>query len=246
MSEKRLYVVGIGPGGRDYMTGEADAALRGAEVIAGYSLYADLVRPYYPDAEYLVTGMMKERERCLMALEEAARGRRTCIVCSGDAGVYGMAGLVLELADAFPGVEVEVVAGVTAALSGSAVLGAPLGHDFCCISLSDLLTPWETIARRLRCAAEGGFVMALYNPGSRHRKDALRRAAEILLGILPPETVCGYVRNAGREGQTSGVLTLGELQDFEADMLTTVFVGNRETCLHGDAMVTPRGYGKRQ
>lgn len=242
VSEKILYVAGIGPGGREYMTEEAFAALREADVIAGYSLYADLVRPHFPDKEYLVTGMRKERERCLLALQSASEGKRTVLISGGDAAVYGMAGLVLELAEDFPEVDVQVIAGVTAALAGSAVLGAPLGHDFCCISLSDILTPWETVARRLRCAAEGGFVMALYNPGSRKRTCALENAADILLEILDPDTVCGYVRQIGRDGTESGIMTLSELKDFRADMLTTVFIGNAETIRRGRFMITPRGY----
>lgn len=238
----KLYVVGIGPGRADLMTREALEALNEAEVIAGYRLYVELIRGQFPDKTYIETGMRGETERCRRAVEEAAAGRVTAVISSGDAGVYGMAGLVLELAENVPDAEVIVIPGITAALSGGAVLGAPLGHDFAVISLSDLLTPWETIENRLRAAAAGGFCLALYNPASRHRQDYLAKAAGILLEILPPETVCGYVRQIGRDGETSGLLTLGELPSFGADMLTTVFVGSRSTRVINGRMVTPRGY----
>ena len=180
-----------------------------------------------------------------MALEAAQQGKTVAMVCSGDAGVYGMAGLLLELADEYPGTEVGVVAGVTAALSGSAVLGAPLGHDFCVISLSDLLTPWELIEERLRCAAKGDFVICLYNPGSHKRKDYLQKACDILLEVKNPATPCGTVRNIGREGEERKLVTLRELRDTEVDMFTTVFIGSKGTEILGDNLVTRRGYHKK-
>ena len=155
-----------------------------------------------------------------------------------------MAGPVLELAADYPEVEVEVVAGVTAALSGGAVLGAPLGHDFCVISLSDLLTPWEVIEKRLICAAEADFAVCLYNPSSKKRKDHLRRACEILLRSRGGDTVCGWVRNIGREGQEHKLLTLSQLSAEEVDMFTTVFIGSSRTRALNGRMVTPRGYEK--
>ena len=155
-----------------------------------------------------------------------------------------MASPVLELAGEYPEVDVEVVAGVTAALSGGAVLGAPLGHDFCVISLSDLLTPWAVIEKRLTCAAEGDFAICLYNPSSKKRKDYLRRACEILLRSRSADTVCGWVRNIGREGQEYRLLTLDGLRDAEVDMFTTVFIGSSRTRCVGGRMVTPRGYGQ--
>ena len=166
------------------------------------------------------------------------------MVCSGDAGVYGMASPVLELAGEYPEVDVEVVAGVTAALSGGAVLVAPLGHDFCVISLSDLLTPWEVIEKRLESAAEGDFAVCLYNPSSKKRRDHLRRACEILLRTRSGDTVCGWVRNIGREGQEYKLLTLEQLQNAEVDMFTTVFIGSSRTRALNGRMVTPRGYEK--
>ena len=209
-----LYVVGLGPGGSRWMTWEARAALEQAEVLCGYTVYLDLIRGEFPDKEYFSTPMTQEIERCRAALERARSGRTTALVCSGDAGVYGMAGPVLELAPQFPEVEIQVVPGVTAALAGAAVLGAPLMHDFTVLSLSDLLTPWEVIRRRLELAAQGDFVLCLYNPSSRRRRDHLRMACDIVLAHRGPETVCGWVRNAGRAQEEHQVLTLGELQEL--------------------------------
>lgn len=224
-----LYVVGLGPGGSRWMTWEARAALEQAEVLCGYTVYLDLIRGEFPDKEYFSTPMTQEIERCRAALERARSGRTTALVCSGDAGVYGMAGPVLELAPQFPEVEIQVVPGVTAALAGAAVLGAPLMHDFTVLSLSDLLTPWEVIRRRLELAAQGDFVLCLYNPSSRRRRDHLRMACDIVLAHRGPETVCGWVRNAGRAQEEHQVLTLGELQEAQVDMFTTVFIGSAAT-----------------
>ena len=187
--------------------------------------------------------MTRELDRCAMALELAGEGRTTALVCSGDAGVYGMASPLLELAAAYPAVEVEVIPGVTAALAGAAVLGAPLGHDFCTVSLSDLLTPWQVIEKRLRAAVAGDFVLGLYNPASDRRRDTLRRACGVLLEAgRAPGTPCGWVRNIGRGGQTSRLLTLAALQEEEVDMFTTVFVGASSTRAEGGRLITPRGY----
>ena len=242
MTNAPLYVVGLGPGGSRWMTWEARAALEQAEVLCGYTVYLDLIRGEFPDKEYFSTPMTQEIERCRAALERARSGRTTALVCSGDAGVYGMAGPVLELAPQFPEVEIQVVPGVTAALAGAAVLGAPLMHDFAVLSLSDLLTPWEVIRRRLELAAQGDFVLCLYNPSSRRRRDHLRMACDIVLAHRGPETVCGWVRNAGRAQEEHQVLTLGELREAQVDMFTTVFIGSAATRRIGDRMVTPRGY----
>ena len=240
---KRLFVVGIGPGKKEYFTAEAMRALEESDVIYGYPVYTELVEPLFPDKDYRTTGMRQETERCLQALQCADGGQTTALVCSGDAGVYGMASPVLELAEEYPDVDICVVAGVTAALSGAAVLGAPLGNDFCVVSLSDLLTPWEQIERRLKAAALGDFSLVLYNPSSRKRKDHLKRACDVLLANgKSPETVCGTVRNIGRDGEAAALCTLGELRDTEVDMFTTVFVGTAETKVLRDRMVTPRGY----
>ena len=241
-----LFVVGIGPGGPEFLTGEARDALSRAQVLCGYTVYVDLVAPLFPGKETYTSPMTKELERCRWALETAQAGRDVAFVCSGDAGVYGMAGLLLQLAPQFPAVEIRVVAGVTAALSGGAVLGAPLGHDFCVISLSDLLTPWEVIETRLRCAARGDFCLCLYNPSSRKRAGYLQKACDILLEEgRSPQTVCGWVKNIGREGQESRVLSLLDLRGEQLDMFTTVFVGSSATQEVNGRMVTPRGYEQK-
>lgn len=244
---KRLYVVGLGPGDQKYFTAQARAALEDAQVLCGYTVYVDLVSGLYPDKETYTTPMTKEIDRCRWALETADSGRTVALVCSGDAGVYGMAGPVLQLAPQYPEVEVEVVPGVTSALSGAALLGAPIGHDFCVISLSDLLTPWEVIENRLRCAAAGDFSMVIYNPASHKRPDYLQKACDILLDAgVSPKTVCGYVRNTGRAGEESKLLTLAELRDTRLDMFSTVFIGSSTTRTEGGRMVTPRGYEKKR
>ena len=242
----KVYAVGIGPGGPEFFTEEAKAALAGADVIAGYTVYVDLVKDLYPGKETFTTPMKQEIERCRWAIETAREGRQVAMVCSGDAGVYGMAGLLIELADQYDDVEVEVIAGVTAANSGAAVLGAPLGHDFCLISLSDLLTPWELIEKRLHCAAEADFAICIYNPRSKKREDYLRRACSIIMEHKSPDTVCGWVRNIGREGQEYRIVRLADLENEPVDMFTTVFIGSASTKNIEGRMVTPRGYEKHE
>ncbi len=231
----------MGPGSYDQMTIRAAQALQEAQVIAGYSVYVELVKPHFPDKEYLVTPMRKEADRCRMAIDAACAGKSVAMISSGDAGVYGMAGLIYELAQGRD-LQIEVIPGVTAALSGGAVLGAPLTHDFAVISLSDLLTPWEKIEARLDMAARADFSIVLYNPSSMKRADYLRRAVEILLRHKAPETVCGAVRNIGRAGEAYELMSLKELADYQADMFTTVFIGNSQTRNLSGKMVTPRGY----
>ncbi len=235
-------MVGIGPGDYREMTVRAVDALNACDVIVGYHVYVDLVKEHFPDKEFHTTPMRREVDRCKLALALAREGRDVAMICSGDAGIYGMAGLIYELLGDEGDIEVEVVGGLTAACSGAARLGAPLTHDFAVISLSDLLTPWETIERRLECAAMGDFAVALYNPSSVKRRDYLQRACDILLRHAKPETVCGAVRNIGREGEAVEVMPLAELRDYEADMFTTVFVGNSHTRVIDGHMVTPRGY----
>ena len=239
---KKLFVAGIGPGGRENMTFACYAAMETADVLVGYTKYIELVAPLFPEKEVYTTPMTREVDRCREALRLADMGKTVTMVCSGDAGVYGMAGLVLELSTEYPEVDVEIVSGITAALSGAAVLGAPLTHDFTVISLSDLLTPWELIEKRLACAGMGDFCIALYNPSSKKRADYLRRACDILLRYKNSETRCGYVKNIGREGEMRCLLSLAELRDAQVDMFTTVFIGNEQTRNVGDWLVTPRGY----
>lgn len=238
----KLFLVGLGPGDPAQMTAQARSALEQADVLCGYTVYIELVRSLFPDKETYTTPMTRELERCRWALDAARSGKTVAMLCSGDAGVYGMAGPILQLAGETEETEIEVVPGVTAALSGAAVLGAPLMHDFCVISLSDLLTPWTLIERRLRCAAQGDFSLCLYNPASRKRPGHLRRACDILLEYKSPDTICGWVRNIGRPEQSSRVLSLSALREETVDMFTTVFIGAGTTRAIGGKMVTPRGY----
>ncbi|MBQ9827264.1 MAG: precorrin-3B C(17)-methyltransferase [Lachnospiraceae bacterium] len=239
---KKIYVVGIGPGEERYMTFQAREALEDSDIICGYTVYVDLVKPVFPDKEYYSTGMMKEKDRCQWVVDKAGEGNTVALVCSGDAGVYGMAGLVFELAQDRTDIEIEVVSGITAALSGAAVLGAPVGHDFCVVSLSDHLTPWELIEKRIRLAAEGDFIICIYNPKSKLRQDYLKMACDIVAEVQGEDLVCGWVKNIGREGQEYGIVPLKELADEPVDMFTTVFIGSSKTVELNGRMVTPRGY----
>ena len=243
----KVTVIGLGPGGGEDLTGRARAALETCDLIVGYTAYIDLVKEDFPDKETLSTGMRREVDRCRAAVEAALTGKSVAVVCSGDSGVYGMAGLVYEVAQEYDPIDIEVVPGITAACGGAAVLGAPLTHDFAVVSLSDLLTPWEKIEARLTAAARADFVLCLYNPASKSRPDYLRRACDILLAAgKSPDTVCGTVRNIGRAGEEARILTLGRLRDTQVDMFTTVFVGNSQTKVLGGKMVTPRGYLQRE
>lgn len=238
----KIYVIGIGPGAYEQMTGKAIQAMQDSDVIVGYTVYVNLVKEHFPGKEFRTTPMKKEVDRCVLAFEEAKKGRTVSMICSGDAGVYGMAGLMYEVGENYPEVELEIIPGVTAATGGAAVLGAPLIHDFCLISLSDLLTPWEKIEDRLLGASRADFVICLYNPSSIKRHDYLQKACDLMLRYKSPETVCGIVSNIAREGEASRVMTLKELREEKVDMFTTVFVGNSQTKEIGGKMVTPRGY----
>ncbi len=244
---KKLYIVGIGAGDQKFMTKEADFALQDSQIICGYTVYVDLVKDLYPGKELLQTGMTKEIDRCNLALEHANNGKIVSMVCSGDATIYGMSGLIFQLAHQhnYNDIEIIVVAGVTAGISGGAVLGAPLTNDFAVVSLSDLLTPIDVIYKRLEGVGLGDFVVAIYNPASKKRVDHLKNACEILLKYRSEDTVCGYVRNIGRDGQEHKILTLGELKNETLDMFTTVFIGNSQTIEIDGKMVTPRGYEKK-
>lgn len=238
----KLYVIGLGPGGEEQMTQRAVRALAACDCVAGYGLYLDLIENLIEGKERIMTGMTKEVDRCAAARDAAKAGKTVAVVSSGDAGVYGMASLVIELCADCPEIEIEVIPGITAACSGGAVLGSPLTCDFATVSLSDLLTPWAVIEQRLRGAAEGDFALALYNPASHKRTDHLQKACDILLSVRSPETVCGLVRNIGREGESFSLTTLGKLRDTPVDMLTTVFIGSSRTQVVRGRMVTPRGY----
>ncbi len=238
----KLYVIGIGPGEYEQMTLKAIHAMEKSEVIIGYTVYVDLVKEHFPEKEFMTTPMKKEVDRCVMAFEEAKKGKVVSMICSGDAGVYGMSGLMYEVGVNYPEVELEIIPGVTAATGGAALLGAPLIHDFCLISLSDLLTPWEKIEARLLAAAQADFVVCLYNPSSKKRSDYLQKACDLMMQYKSPETVCGIVSYIGRDGEHYEVMDLKTLRDTKVDMFTTVWVGNSQTKEINGKMVTPRGY----
>ena len=238
----KLYVIGIGPGEYEQMTLKAIHAMEKSEVIIGYTVYVDLVKEHFPGKEFMTTPMKKEVDRCVMAFEEAKKGKVVSMICSGDAGVYGMSGLMYEVGVNYPEVELEIIPGVTAATGGAALLGAPLIHDFCLISLSDLLTPWEKIEARLLAAAQADFVVCLYNPSSKKRSDYLQKACDLMMQYKSPETVCGIVSYIGRDGEHYEVMDLKTLRDTKVDMFTTVWGGNSQTKEINGKMVTPRGY----
>lgn len=240
--KSKIYVVGMGPGREEMMTGEAIQALEQADVIIGYTVYLKLLGERFGQKEFLSTPMKQERERCVMCFEEAEKGKKVALVCSGDAGVYGMASLMYEVGKQYPNIELVIIPGITAACSGAAVLGAPLNHDFCVISLSDLLTPWEKIEKRLEAAAIGDFSIAIYNPSSHKRYDYLEKACNILLRHIEGERACGYVENIGREGTKAVTCTLQELRNAKVNMFTTVFIGNSESEILNGKLITKRGY----
>lgn len=240
----KIIVVGIGPGEKIQMTERAIESLKMADCIVGYSGYVNLLGDQFSEKEVLSTGMRQEVDRCRLCFEKAIKGQVVALICSGDAGVYGMASLVYELAEAYEPVEIEVVAGITAAASGAAVLGAPINHDFCTISLSDLLTPWETIEKRIRAAVAGDFVIVLYNPSSHKRADYLQKACHIAMESISYDRACGYVKNIGREDTFAWTGTLEELSRQSVDMFTTCYIGNSQSFIREGKLITPRGYKK--
>ncbi|MDO4542103.1 MAG: precorrin-3B C(17)-methyltransferase, partial [Bacillota bacterium] len=215
--------------------------LKEADIIAGYNTYIDLVKPYFPEKEYLVTGMTAEIKRCELALEEAKKGKTVAMISSGDPGIYGMAGLVLELVQGLD-IEVVTVPGITAAGSGASLLGAPLMHDFAIISLSDRLTEWETIRTRLKFASAADFIIVLYNPRSKGRPTLIEEARKIFMQYKDEHTPVGIVKNIGREGEEVILTSLKEMDIEIIDMFTTVYIGNKETFIRDGKMITPRGY----
>lgn len=238
-----LYVIGIGPGSQAMMTFEALEAIQDAEVIVGYKTYTHLVKALTVGKEVIKTGMCKEIERCLAAIELAQTGKKVALISSGDAGIYGMAGLVLELVTKQNiDLEVRLIPGMTASIAAASMLGAPLMHDFCHISLSDLLTPWDVIEKRIIAAAQADFVICFYNPRSRGRADHLERAFELMAPFKAATTPVGIVKAASRKKQEKWITTLGEM-DFEpVDMTSLVIVGNQSTYTQNELMITPRGY----
>lgn len=238
-----LTVIGIGPGSEAMMTEEAVTALKEAEVVVGYKTYTHLVKPLVGDKEVIKTGMRKEVERCHLAIELAQEGKNVAMVCSGDAGIYGMAGLILEIVTKEKlDIQVRVVPGITASIAAASLLGAPLMHDFCHISLSDLLTPWEVIEKRIKAAAEADFVICFYNPRSLGREGHLARAFELMAPFKATTTPIGVVKAAARKKEEKWITTFGEMEFDRVDMTSLVIVGNKSTYISDDLMITPRGY----
>lgn len=238
-----IRVVGIGPGSEEMMSPKARKALEASAVIVGYSAYIELVEPLIEGKTVVSSGMKREVDRCEQVLKYALEGQDTALISSGDAGIYGMAGIMLELVQRDGhDIQVEVVPGITASQAAAAVLGAPLMHDFVTISLSDLMTDWRVIEKRLHAAGAGDFVVCLYNPKSKGRPDHILRAQEILLQYKRPETPVGIVRNAARDGETATISRLDQFTECEIDMFSTVIIGNQATYTHNNRMITPRGY----
>ncbi len=235
----KLYVVGIGPGGIEHLTFKARKVLEKCQVIVGYTFYLNLIRELIEGKIIISTGMTGEIERCRQAIAKTREGFNTCIVSTGDPGLYGMAGPILELAD---DIEVEVIPGISAAFCAAAEVGAPLMHDFCTISLSDLLTPWAIIAKRLQHAAQADFVIALYNPKSQRRPQHINQAVKILRRCKPDDTPVALVKNAGRSEYAQEIVTLASIDYVFIDMRTVVIIGNSQTCVKNGRMITPRGY----
>lgn len=236
-------MVGIGPGSEGDITLRAQAALTGSDLVVGYKAYLGIIKDLLKGKPTLSSGMGEEKERCQVALEEAAKGKVVSLVSSGDPGVYGMAGLTLELvSQSGSAVPIEVIPGVPASYAASALLGAPLAHDHAIISLSDLLTPWELIEKRLRLAAQGDFSIVLYNPKSSQRTWQIEKTQQILLEYHPPTIPVGIVKDAGRPGQAVSITTLDKMLDFSIDMTTIIIVGNSTTFVHNGFMATRRGY----
>lgn len=239
----KIYVVGIGPGKKADMTFRAYEAMEKSDIIIGYKTYMDLIKEYYPGKEMKNSQMTKEVDRCIDVLKLAKEGKNVALISSGDVGVYGMAGIMLEIADGE--VEVEIIPGVTATNAAAAIVGAPVMHDYVTISLSNLLTDWELIKKRLELAAQGDFVVSIYNPKSRGRVTQIEEAREIMLKYKPKTTPVAIVRNAGREDEEHVVTTLDEMLNHEINMLTIVIIGNANTFIKDGKMITPRGYSNK-
>ncbi|MGN8799590.1 precorrin-3B C(17)-methyltransferase [Candidatus Merdisoma sp. HCP28S3_D10] len=239
----KLYVVGFGPGGYEHMTAKCIEVINHADIITGYTTYVDMLKEFFPDKNYLATPMMQEVKRCRMAVEEAMKDQTVAMVSSGDSGIYGMAGIIYQVAEEMNAdIEIETVPGVTAASAAASVLGAPLMHDFAVISLSDLMTPLDLIMKRVDCAGQGDMIVCLYNPKSKKRTTYVEQAAEILLKYRKPETPVGIVRHAGRKEESKQITTLAEFKNAEIDMFSVVIIGNSQTYVSKGRMITPRGY----
>ena len=236
-------MVGFGPGGKEHMTFKAAETIQNADIVTGYTAYVNMMKPIFPDKEYKATGMMKEVDRCRMAIEDAMAGKDVAMISSGDSGIYGMAGIIYQLADEMNAdIEIDTVPGMTAASTAASVLGAPLMHYLAIISLSDLMTPLDLIMKRVDCAGIGDMIVCLYNPKSKTRTEYLNQAQQILLKHRSAETPVGIVRNAGRADQRAQITTLGDLDKADVDMFSIVIIGNSQTYVSNGRMITPRGY----
>lgn len=239
----KIYIIGTGPGAIEYMCGKALEAIRVSEVVVGYKTYIDLIIHLLEGKEVVSSGMRKEVERCAQVIEIASTGKTVCLVSSGDPGVYGMAGILLEmLAATNKHIDVEVVPGITSALSSASLVGAPLMNDFALISLSDLMTPWEIIEKRIDRAADGDFVISIYNPKSKGRVTHLERCMQIIGKYRDIKTPVAIVKDAMRQEMSTIITTLGDVVNHEVDMTTTLIVGNSQTYTMNNKMITPRGY----
>lgn len=241
MSKGKIYVVGIGPGNMEDISVRAYKTLKNVDVIAGYITYIDLVKDEFKEKEFYVSGMKKEIDRCEKVLELAKEGKTVALISSGDAGIYGMAGIMIEVALG-SGIDVEVIPGITSSVAGASLVGAPLMHDQAIISLSDLLTDWEVITKRIDRASEGDFVISLYNPKSKGRTEQIVEAREIMLKHKAPSTPVALLRRVGREDENYTLTNLDEMLNYEIDMFTVVIVGNSKTYVKEGKMITPRGY----
>ena len=238
-----IYVVGIGPGKKDHMTLEAIEVIKRCDIIVGYKTYIDLIRDLVADKIVVENGMRQEIDRSRAALDLSKKGHIVAMISGGDSGVYGMAGLVYELNTKEEwGQEIRIVQGVTSSISAAAELGAPLMNDFCHISLSDLMTPMDHILKRLELAAQGDFVICLYNPKSKGRPDHLRRAFEVMARYKSSHTPVGIVKNAGRDNMEKYVMTFENMDYDICDMSTIVIIGNKESYTENDSIITTRGY----
>lgn len=241
MSKGKIYVVGIGPGNMEDISVRAYKTLKNVDVIAGYITYIDLVKDEFKEKEFYVSGMKKEIDRCEKVLELAKEGKTVALISSGDAGIYGMAGIMIEVALG-SGIDVEVIPGITSSVAGASLVGAPLMHDQAIISLSDLLTDWEVITKRIDRASDGDFVISLYNPKSKGRTEQIVEAREIMLKHKAPSTPVALLRHVGREDENYTLTNLDEMLNYEIDMFTMVIVGNSKTYVKEGKMITPRGY----
>ena len=245
---KKIIVAGIGPGSRDDITPAVMEAVRKADVVVGYKYYFQFVEQYLkPGCECIDTGMKKERERAEQAFQIAEQDKTVVVISSGDAGIYGMAPLIYEMKQAHQSdVEIETLPGISAFQKAASLLGAPIGHDLCIISLSDLMTPWEVIERRIKAAATGDFVTAVYNPKSHGRYWQLYRLQELFLKVRSADTPVGYVRQAGRAEQDVKVTTLSALDPEDIDMFTMIIIGNSQSYVADGKFITPRGYYREE